>query len=49
MKHSTAEIVIVNKFLSERGMSGLADSKAKFQYDPISVAANHRLVAMHFW
>jgi len=44
MKHSSAEIIIVNKFLSERGINGFSDTKVQFQYDPISVAANHRFL-----
>ena len=42
MKHTSAEIIAVNKFLSERETSGLADTKSQFQHDPVSVAAKHR-------
>lgn len=46
MKHTSAEIVTVNKLSSERETSGLADTKSQFQHDPISVAAKHRYVLL---
>eukprot|EP00111_Clytia_hemisphaerica_P015875 TCONS_00046904-protein len=41
-KNTTMEILIINKLLSERDSSGLADSRAQFQYDPISLPARER-------
>ena len=49
MKHTTAEIIVVNKLLSERETSGLADTKSQFQHDPVSVAAKHRYVRTYFY
>lgn len=41
-KHSTMEIIIINKILSERDSSGLADSRAQYQFDPVSLPARER-------
>lgn len=43
-KHVTMEIVILNKILSERESSGIADSRAQFQYDSISLPARERFL-----
>ena len=48
MKHTTVEIIVVNKLVSERETSGLADTKSQFQHDPISVAAKHRYACLFF-
>lgn len=38
-RHVTMELVVINKVLSERDSSGLADSRAIYQYDPIAEEA----------
>lgn len=44
-KHVTMETIVYNKMLSERESSGLADSRAQYQYDAISLPARERLVS----
>ena len=41
-KHTTMELIKLNKILSERESSGLADPRAQYQYDPISLPARER-------
>ena len=41
-RHTTMEIIKMNKILSERESSGLADPRAQYQYDPISTPARER-------
>lgn len=43
-KNTTMEILIINKLLSERDSSGLADSRAQYQFDPISLPARQRFL-----
>jgi len=43
-KHVTLEILMINKIISERGTSGIADSKAMYAYDPISQPARARFI-----
>ena len=34
-KQVTLELIIINKVISERGTSGMADSRALYSFDPI--------------
>ena len=42
LKHTTVEIIAVNKIQSERETSGLADVKTQYQYDPVSAPAKQK-------
>ncbi len=48
MKHTALEIIAVNKLLSERETSGLADTKSQYQFDPVALAAKHRYASYNF-
>lgn len=43
-KQVTLELIIVNKVISERGTSGMADSRALYSFDPILHPGRERYV-----
>ena len=43
-KQVTLELIIINKVISERGTSGMADSRALYSFDPILHPGRERYV-----